>query len=125
MEKLGTIVREITLSNQLQLNSYRSVVEARIQIEKSIRQSQVEYSRERNNLVTLADKGKRDGDGVLITKMTVYNLNLKHQQVIKKSMETLARLQELELMMLGVLNARNIDFIDTEDVEEKEVMVSR
>ena len=125
MEKLGTIIKEITLSNQLQLNSYRSVVEARIQIEKSIRQSQIEYSKERNKLSVLADKGKRDGDGVLITKMTIYNLNLKHQEVVKKSMETLARIQELELMMLGVLNAKNIDFIDTEDVEEKEVMVSR
>ena len=125
MEKLATIIKEITLSNKLQLNSYRSVVEARIQIEKSIRQSQIEYSKERTNLAVLASKRKRDNNGELITKMTIYNLSLQHQKVVDTSMETLARIQELELMMLGVLNARNIDFIDTEDVEGKEVMISQ
>ena len=125
MEKLATIIKEITLSNKLQLNSYRSVVEARIQIEKSIRQSQIEYSKERNNLAVLASKRKRDNNGELITKMTIYNLSLQHQKVVDTSMETLARIQELELMMLGVLNAKNIDFIDAEELEGKEVIGSQ
>ena len=36
---------------------------------------------------------------------------------MEKSMETLERLQELERMMLAVLNAKNINFIDADDVE--------
>ena len=43
METLGRILNEITQSNQLQLGSYWDVVDARKKIEKSIRQSQVEY----------------------------------------------------------------------------------
>ena len=125
MEKLGRILKEITQSNKLQLGSYWDVVGARIKIEKSIRQSQVEYKEREHTLNKLASKGKRDEDGVLITKLTIYNMSINHKQVVRKSMETLERLQELERMMLGVLNARNIDFIETDDVEEKGIMMSQ
>jgi len=125
METLGRILNEITQSNQLQLGSYWDVVDARKKIEKSIRQSQVEYKEKEKKLSVLASKHKRDEDGVLITTLTIYNLSLTHKNVVRKSMDTLERLQELERMMLGVLNARNIDFIETDEVEETEVMISR
>ena len=125
MEKLKSIIEEISKSNQLQLNSFRNVVDARLNIEKSIRQSQIEYSNNSKKLSVLASKGKRDKEGVLITKLDVYNLSIRHKEVMKKSMETLALLQELERMMLGILNARNIDFIDATEVETDEIVITK
>jgi len=125
LEKLKSIIEEISKSNQLQLNSFRNVVDARLNIEKSIRQSQIEYSNNSKKLSVLASRGKRDKEGVLITKLDVYNLSIRHKEVIRKSMETLALLQELERMMLGVLNARNIDFIDATEVETDEIVITK
>jgi hypothetical protein len=125
METLGSLIKEISLVNKLQLNSYQNVVEARKQIEYSIRQSAVEYNETRKKMSILVDKGKRDKDGVLITQMTIYNLSLKYKEVVKNSMETLEMLQDIERSMLRVLNSKNIDFIETDEVEDKQVMISR
>ena len=125
MENLRTIIKEISVSNKLQLNSYQNVVEARKNIEKSILVSQVEYRQKEKKINYLYSKGKRDKNGVLIDKLTIYNLSLKHREVLRKSMETLEQLQGLERMMLSVLNARDINFQDTRDVEEKEVIFSK
>ena len=125
MEPLGKIIKEISLSNELQLNAYNDVVSARVNIEKSIRQSQIEYSETEKKLNKLYKKGKRNADGILIDKLTIYQYSVKHKAVMKKSMETLERIQELERMMLAVLNAKNINFIDADDVEERAVIFSR
>ena len=124
MKNLLRILKEISLSNKLQLGTYGDVVDARNKIEKSIRQSQIEYKENEKNLNKLASKGKRDKDGVLITKLTIYNMSINHREVVKKSMETLEKIQELERMMLGILNARNINFLHTDDVEETAVYIS-
>lgn len=123
MEKLTRIIKEITLSNKLQLGSYWSLVDARIKLEKSIRQSQVEYNKHLIYLDKLIDKRRRDENGKLITKLDVFDYSKKHQKVFTTSMETLGHLQDLERMLLGVLNARNINFIKSDEMEELEVIV--
>ena len=123
MTKLTRIIKEITLSNKLQLGSYWSVVDARIKLEKSIRQSQVEYNKHIKYLDRIIEKRKRNEDGKLITKLDVFEYSKKHQKVFTISMETLGQLQDLERMLLGVLNARNINFIKSDEMEELEVIV--
>ena len=110
-------------SDRILKSSYEDIINSRRKIQRSISVKLLEFDKSIELLGKRLETRQKDKDGKLYSPLDLSTLSIKHKLWNEGTLNLLREIQDLETKMLNVLTLRNVDLLQSTDVEEVGILI--
>ena len=110
-------------SDRILKSSYEGITESRRKIQRSISVKLLEFDKGIELLEKRLESRQKDKDGKLYSPLDLSKMSIKHKLWNEGTLNLLREIQDLETKMLNVLTLRNVDLLQSTDVEEMGILI--
>lgn len=124
--KVKEILMEIntpSLSNRILKSSYEDIIESRRKLQRSISVKLLEFNKNIELMKKRIQTRQKDNEGRIYSPLDKTTITINYKLWNEGTINLLKEVQYIETRMLNVLTSRNIDLLQSTDVEEVEILI--